>query len=110
MRVHKTWLKRDGSIGLGVFKNAPTPWDGMSTDWQRYSTPEQTRNRVTRKPPAEYAVIKMLVEKVRAIPDQMVEHTPLPDNRAHTDVLGEKDEEARLLFGRIYEVVIGFGG
>jgi hypothetical protein len=110
MRVHKTWLKRDGSIGLGVFKNTPTPQDGMSTDWQKYSTPEQTRGRVTRKPPNEYAVIRMLAGKIREIPKQIVTHTPSPevDNRAHTDVFGEKDEEVRLLFGRIFEFSIGF--
>jgi len=110
MRVHKTWAKRDGSISLGVFKNTPTPQDGMSTDWQKYSTPEETRSHSARKPPDEYAVIRMLAGKVRTIPKQEVEHTPLPDNRAHTDVFGEKDEEARLLFGRIYEMVIGFDG
>jgi hypothetical protein len=110
MRVHKTWLKRDGTISLGVFKNTPTPQDGMSTDWQKYSTPEETRSRTARKPLDEYAVIRMLVGNFRTIPKQEVEYTPLPDNRAHTDVFGEKDEEARLLFGRIYEMVIGFDG
>jgi methyl coenzyme M reductase subunit D len=43
---------------------------------------------------------------VRSIP-QVVSHTPiqdcpeLPDNRAHTDVIGEKTVEVRVKLGRI---------
>jgi hypothetical protein len=44
----------------------------------------------------------MQVRDVRAIKNQVVEHTPKPLNRAHTDVTGEKDSEARLKFLRIY--------
>lgn len=49
----------------------------------------------------------MNVGEVRGIPEQIVKHTPdLEDNnRAHTDVFGEKDEEVRVLFGRITKLI-----
>ncbi len=101
MGVHRTWLKPDGEVWPGVFKNHG---DGMSTDWSRYSTPEQTRDR--RRKPQENLVVQMEVGNVRSIPGQSVEHTPLPENRAHTDVCGEKNEEARLLLRRSATIVV----
>ena len=80
---------------------------GMSTDWQAYSTPEETRLRASRfgKDPANYGVMQALVETVRDIDGQDVKHTPdLPHgNRAHTDVLGPDDPEARLSLMRSFD-------
>ena len=106
MRVFHIYVKGD-RVSLSVFKNMPTPLDGMSTDWSRYSTPATTRAGGN-KPPADYHVIKMLVGSVRQIPNQIVEHTPdwEKQNRAHTDVWGNKnDEEVRVLFGRVAELI-----
>jgi len=102
MRVHRTWFKPNGQISPGAFQNRG---DGMSTDWSKYSTPEETRLRA-RKAPGDNAVVAMVVKDVRAVPGQQVEHTPLPQNQAHTDVRGEKDEEARVLIGRIAAVTL----
>ena len=44
MRVHKNDLP-NGDIAPGAFKNRPTTKDGMSTDWEKYATPQETRNR-----------------------------------------------------------------
>ena len=54
------------------------------------------------------AVIRLMADDVRCIPDQTVVHTPdlATRNRAHTDVFGEKSTEARLKFSRIYKLVI----
>lgn len=106
MRVHRVWFNPDGSIKPGVFKNNPTAQDGMSTDWQKYARPEETRSRA--KTPKDNAVIQLVVGEVRRIPDQNVVHTPNLEtkNRAHTDVFGEKHPEARLQFSRIYRAVI----
>lgn len=109
MRVHKTWFDSDGSIITGVLKNMPTDQDGMSTDWQKYSRPQETRLRARK--PQDNAVIQMVVGKVREIPNQIVVHTPdhANNNRAHTDVFGEKkDPEIRIKFSRICEVVLSF--
>lgn len=103
MRVHKMWC-RDGDVLPGAFSNHgdDTGRPGMSTDWEKYSTPEDTRNR-TKRDPLNYGVVKMIAGRVRGIPDQTVEHTPVhPDNRAHTDVFGDKDSnpEVRVLLRR----------
>lgn len=56
----------------------------MSTDWSKYSTPEETQQRA--RDPELNGVIEMNVGNVREIPPLEVKHTPAPDNRAHTDV------------------------
>ena len=68
---------------------------GMSTDWERYSTAEETRNRATE--PTLYGVISMRVGDARDVPGQTVVHSPIwPENRAHTNVVGPKSrKEAR---------------
>jgi hypothetical protein len=52
------------------------------------------------------AVIAMGVGEVRRIPGQSVKHTPQQENRAHSDVFGEKDEEARVQLNRIATMVL----
>lgn len=96
MCVHRTWVKPNGTVSVGAFKNHG---HGMSTDWSKYATPEETRSR--HKSPLDNAVVAFLVGDVRIIPGQGVEHSPLPENRAHTDITGDKDEEARVRLRRI---------
>lgn len=105
MRVHRQWLHEDGSISAGAFQNRPTKADGMSIDWEKYSSARATKERAPR--PDDNAVVKMLAGQAGGIPDQTVVHTPKRENRAHTDVFGEKNPEVRLLFSRIVELVIG---
>jgi len=96
MRVHKMWV-REGELTPGTFRNHG---DGMSTDWSKYSYPTQTKNRVVNynKDPDNYGVLSMNVENVRQIPDQVVTHKPLEDNRAHSDVEGVKETKQRALY------------
>ncbi len=70
-----------------AFRNHPPESGGMSTDWEKYATAEQCRNRA--KIPADNAVIRMNAGRIRQIPGQTVEHAPLPENRAHTEVYGD---------------------
>src|SRR5437870_13118924 len=42
MRVHHSYLDDDGESIPGAFRNQPPKIGGMSTDWQKYSTPEHT--------------------------------------------------------------------
>lgn len=106
MRVHRMWFDSQGNIRPGSFQNRPTDQDGMSTDWQKYADPEDTRSRA--KKPQDNAVIRLVVGEVRQIPDQSVVHTPDPktNNRAHTDVFGQKHPEARVKLSRICKIVI----
>ena len=122
MRVHKNHIKSDGIL-LIAFRNHsdpanPSARSGMSTDWQKYSTAEECRQwaKDMGKDPNRYEVIQLNVGRVREIPGQSVEHTPIYKphsappilNRAHTDVFGEKDEEARLTLLQISEPAIPF--
>lgn len=79
---------------------------GMSTDWERYSTPEQTQGRATT--PADNGIISLSVGGIRKIPNLTVEHTPEDDNRAHTDVFGDKkrNPEVRMKLHRLANWVI----
>jgi hypothetical protein len=114
MRVQKNWLDANGEPMPGTFRNHPTRSDGMSTDWNKYATPEECRLRG--RTPSDNAVIQLMVEDVRKIPEQVVEHTPIYEplsdpplfNRAHTDVFGDKDKntEVRFHFMKIYSFVI----
>ena len=99
MRIHKNNY-RDDEILPVCFKNND---GGMSTDWSKYSTPKQTQNRVSNygRDPKNYGVVNLHVDSVRKVKDQIVDHTPDDDNQSHTDVLGEKPEEVRLLLRRI---------
>lgn len=104
MRVHRSKITEDGDPEPGVFRNLPNPkkteapW-AMSTDWEKYSTPLDTRNRAESSEPKDNGVISLVVAKIEAIAFQRVEHSPRrrdpenpksQDNRAHTDVFGPK--------------------
>lgn len=87
MRVHKVHIDDQGNLAPGVFRDQG---DGMSTDWNAYATPQDTQNRG--KVPQDNAVIALNVGEVRAIPLE-VKHSPLLENRAHTDVIGNKKDK-----------------
>lgn len=113
IRVHKGWFK-NGRVVPGFFRNRPDKTTGaMSTDWNKYSTPEASRERARK--PLENAVGRFHVAAVREIPEQVVVHSPiqhhptLPDNRAHTDVAGPKetsDLDVQDEFSRICDIVL----
>jgi hypothetical protein len=104
MRVHRMWFDAQGNVLPGSFQNRPTAQDGMSTDWQKYANPEYTRSRA--KKPQDNAVIRLVVGEVRQLPNQSVVHTPDSNNRAHTDVFGEKHPEVRVKLARMCRIVI----
>jgi hypothetical protein len=90
-RVHKNDTA-DGEPIPGAFRDVGS---AMSTDWEKYSTPSESRNRA--KNPARVGVVRLVAEDVRRIEPLKVEHTPdYPTNRAHTDVFGQKTSEVRL--------------
>lgn len=82
-RIHKTFIK-----STKIFKSGFRSRNGsMSTDWSRYSSPEESRERA--KKPKENFIVKLNAGALREIPMD-VEHSPSIkfDNRSHTDVYG----------------------
>lgn len=109
MRVHKNLIKENEPIPLAFKVHGENEQKGASTDWQKYSTSQQTRSRLTRKdapakPPENYGVVEFSVNKVASqglltahAPIQ--EHPELFDNRAHTNIKGtepDMDNEVRV--------------
>lgn len=90
LRVHR-YHQEGGELNPSAIRDHD---GGMSTCWERYSTAEEARQRAAH--PEDNGVVRMLVRRVRGIPGVQVDHSPLPDNRSHTDVLGDKkDQEIR---------------
>ena len=111
MRVHQNDCDKDtGNPIPGAFRNRPkdNPQSGMSTDWEKYASPQDTRNRGA-KAATEYAVLGLSVAEIRRIPNQVVEHTPIPTNRSHTDVFGEKTSEVRVRLLKAHRMLIRVG-
>jgi hypothetical protein len=107
MRAHRTYFR--GKVLLpGVFI---VRGDGMSTEWDKYSTPEETQARA--KNPIDNAVLRLPVAGIRAIKNLEIKHTPQsePPNRAHCDVLGipnsgEEQTEIRVSLLEIASIII----
>src|SRR5262245_50323382 len=104
MRVHRQWAK-----GERPHPNNFVNRDGaMSVDWALYSTAAKTRER--KNGGIDQAVVSFCVKSVRAVPGQTVVHAPdeANDNRAHTHVHGDKDEEVRVKLSRlaIWEIMV----
>jgi hypothetical protein len=99
-RIHKTYII-DNEIIPGAFQSKI---DGMSTDWDKYSTPQQSL--ALSKNPADNGIVKFSVGLIRQQPSMDVEHDPQLYNRAHSLIHGvpEKGElktKVRLLLKRI---------
>jgi hypothetical protein len=84
---------------------------GMSVNWNRYATAEETRSQGSQGP-EKYGVVKMLAGEVRRIQGLSVEHDPeWPNNRAHSEVYGNKrDQEVKVRLMRACYWVIRVGG
>jgi hypothetical protein len=98
LRVHKNWIAPDGGVFPGFFRNVPAD-DGMSCDWEKYSTAEESRNRA--RAPSQNGILSMVAGEIRSVPNQRLEHDPIPANRAHAQVFGDKTPEVRLKLKRI---------
>src|SRR6266704_4421132 len=82
MRAHRMHF-RNSELQPGVFR---LHGDGMSVDWEKYSTPQETKNRAAK--PVDNAVIGTRVGQIRGLSGLEVQHKPEPVNRAHSNVLG----------------------
>ncbi len=98
MRIHRDWLLDNGEVKPGFFRNIP-PDDGMSCDWDKYSTAAQTKERA--RNPNFNGVLQFAACDARSLPDQHLAHDPQQENRAHSQLFGEKTTEIRLKLKRL---------
>ena len=84
-RIHKMFFKEDPDIIPSA--SFRPQGKSMSTDWNKYSTPERLRQRANN--PEDNRIVEMNVGNVRTIP-LTVNHAPdyVEMNRAHTEVFG----------------------
>lgn len=101
-RIHRSYCL-DGELTAGAFRFK----DGrMSVNWAKYASAEKTQREAPA--PAQNGIVQMVCGEVRHQPPELkVEHTPLATNQAHSDVLGENDEEIRL---KLYRLALKMGG
>ena len=106
MRVHRQFMAGSSRVMPIAFRNHPPDGGAMSTDWEKYSTATDCRQRA--KIPTDNAVICMNAGLVRQVPGQTVVHDPMKENRAHTGVHGDKksDPEVRVRFLQLTVVEI----
>ena len=107
--IHISYIRAEntpeGDIPRGAFRDSDGT--GISTDWSRYSTPDEALGR---KDPDENGLIEMNVGVVRGIRSLSVVHTPKNDNRAHTSIFGlyknPRKEKIRILLIRASRWII----
>ena len=100
-RVYRGYFENSGKVKPKAFANLG---NGMSVYWEKYCTPQDVRSKG--QVLADTAVLSMRADKIRGIPGQELVHTPTDDERAHSDVVGEKDPGVRVLFTRIYTLEV----
>ena len=105
MRINrKNSHPSDYKIHPGVF--AVKGYDGLSTDWQKYSTPAESHARSSI--PEDNGVVSVVVSDVREIKILSVEHKPILINRSHSVIIGipssglEKTRVRNLLANIVY--------
>ena len=67
----------NNEVGPNVFREHG---NGMSVDWSKYSTPDETRKRARKSRPEDYAVIGMITGDIRTIDGLEVQHDPVQEN------------------------------
>lgn len=109
LRIHKNNIRDACPLSIAFMNHGEGAQEGMSTDWSRYSTPQETLSRVlAARPTWSGGVIQMIVGEVRKIPEQIVQHAPFSDNPAHTNIKGRKETRERYLFMRIWKWAIPY--
>ncbi len=99
-RIHKSFF-REGKLIPGAFREIR---DGMSADWEKYSTPADSICRA--KKPEDNGIVSLLVGNMRKT-DLEVTHRPSEENRSHSIVKGREkriqdDPEVRLKLMKMY--------
>ncbi len=105
-RIHKNSYKK-GKLLPGIFREIV---DGMSTDWEKYSTPVDSVNRARASNPRDNGILGLNTGEVREIGLTVI-HNPSKDNRSHTLVRGtskkiQDDPDVRRRLLGISEILI----
>ena len=109
-RIHKNNIHGHGEaagIPQGKLPSSVFRFQGgnLSVDWSKYATPEETR--IEPRVPEDNGIVDFTASPIRA-DGYKVEHTPEPNNRAHSSVSG--DETAiRLILSKEAKWVPGLG-
>ena len=97
-RIHWSLINPDtGEVSRSAFALRKGEL-GLSVDWDRYSTPEDARQRA--KVPEDNAIGALLAGGVRQLPGHDVHHNPKPDNPAHSLIIGDNSPRARFHLAR----------
>lgn len=105
-------LDRRGDVIPNSFKQQGEGVErSLSCDWEKYSSPGELKARA--KSPAENLIVQFEVGALR-IRQFDVEHAPIADNRAHTDVRYEDGSKVaktkhRAILHALHKVVLGAG-
>ncbi|MDB5060069.1 MAG: hypothetical protein JWO59_3541 [Chloroflexi bacterium] len=93
--IYRGKFEPDNQPTVGAFEDKNFP-GFLSTDWNRYATPQETQLRGGVDPPTN-GVVELSVKDVRALTNVLglerlqVRHTPIREtgieNRAHTDII-----------------------
>ena len=76
--------------------------DGISCDWEKYSTPQQSVDRGRQNTKRPFAGVVSFICGALRIESFAVNHTPSKKNRAHSSVSAENDEENRIKLSRLH--------
>lgn len=109
LRIHVNNIRGDIPLPIAFKEGGSSQSEmGMSTDWCKYSSPIQCKNR--HKSPNKVGVLSLKVDKIREIPNLQVLHSPImnhptiENNRAHSDVKGVSQlAKSRAELMQIYE-------
>ncbi len=100
-RIHISFVQLTGRPGPNCFRDN----DGMSVDWSKYSTPDQTRRRQGDDKAHKYGIVGLRVGGVRQIEALSVQHVPRDGNDAHSNIYGlSKGEQLTRQRGELYAI------
>jgi hypothetical protein len=105
-RLHPRFI-REGEWTPGVFFDID---GGMSVDWAKYSTPQQTKMRAIYSK-GKHKIGEFIAGEVRQVP-QTVLHQPTsippdPPNQAHSEVIGIKTDRVQMKLLEICKILDG---
>jgi hypothetical protein len=86
-RIHPDWLKQTGQISSAAFDNYR-----MSTNWMKLSSVEETLSGFE-----NYGVAAVSANLCWSL-KQKIESTPVENNVAHCDIVGNKTESIKKKF------------
>ena len=112
--IHEMWIENGAIKSVKAFKYDE---DGVSAEWEKYTTPQRTRQFHSNNPPEKYGVCCWNAGSIRET-GLMVDHDPLPneklksiDNRAHcllhsTDPRPEDIKEFQVRLKRATKIIL----